>query len=50
MKLLYLILKKNWKILDSSKTPQESDIATKMIRDKIDIFVPIMYSEWNQQM
>ena len=36
-------IEKELKNLDSSKTPQESDIATKMIRDKIDIFVPIMY-------
>ena len=34
--------------LDSSKTAQESDIPTKINKDNIDIFAPILYQEFNK--
>ena len=36
------------KNFDSSKPAQESHIATKIIKNKIDIFVPILYKEFNK--
>ena len=36
------------KKLDSSKTAQESDIPTKINKDNIDIFSPILYQEFNK--
>ena len=40
--------KKKMKNLDSLKLPEESDIPTKVIRNNIDIFAPILYQEFSK--
>ena len=41
-------LEKELKNLDSSKAAQKSDILTKTIKNKIDIFAPILYQKCNK--
>ena len=41
-------LEKELKNLDSWKAAQESDILTKIIKDKIDIFASILYQKFNE--
>ena len=39
-------IEKELKDLDCSKTPQESDIPSKIIKDNIDIFMPVVLTEF----
>ena len=34
--------------MDCSKASQDSDIPTKIIKDNIDIFVPVLLTEFNE--
>ena len=41
-------IKKVLKNLDCSKASQDSDIPTKIIKDNVDIFVPVLLTEFNE--
>ena len=41
-------IEKELKNLDCSKASQDSDIPTKIIKDNIDIFVPVLLTEFDE--
>ena len=43
-------IEKKLKNLDCSKASKDLDIPTKIIKDKIDIFVPIVLTEFNESL
>ena len=43
-------IEKELKNLDCSKASQDSDIPTKIIKDNIDIFVPVLLTEFNESL
>ena len=43
-------IEKELKNLDCSKASQDSDISTKFIKDNIDVFVPVLRTEFNESL